>query len=296
MVIPLLVLAIFAIGVAWKPGSDPESGLLDKEALIGSGLAVVVFLVLRFVWGSLQGSGGREDDVTLHHGNLHTVGGWRPLDMALALSVAGLLVCLVWNLPALRGVSLTSLLEQARPAGTLSTEKALLLNMTWPNEHDSHAPATKIPATLIAFSTALGGFLLATVFYGWRMLDPEDVKIQFRLIYRVLINKWWFDELYDVAIVRPTHWLSRCVAGFDRRWIDGLIDGSARVVWGIANYWDRIADQGIVDGVVNRLATWTYATGVSLRAVQTGRLRQYVMIIVLGAIAAFVLASFGFAR
>ncbi len=48
----------------------------------------------------------------------------------------------------------------------------------------------------------------------------------------------------------------------------------------------------LVDGIANGLADWTYRLGSSLRTLQTGRLRQYVMFIVLGAIAIFVVISF----
>ena len=56
--------------------------------------------------------------------------------------------------------------------------------------------------------------------------------------------------------------------------------------------WDLIGDRTLVDGFVNLFAGWTYSLGLSLRSVQTGSIRQYVMFIVIGAIAIFVLISF----
>lgn len=193
-------------------------------------------------------------------------------------------------------LNLSSLLEQARPVGTVATTQGVMVDMVWPSEHDVHAPESHetivVPATLIAFGTALSGFLLATVFYGWRLLDPNDVSSQFRPIYRFLLHKWWFDELYDLLFVRPTLVISRMVARLDRRWIDGLIDGLAWLVCRFAAFWDRVADRTIVDGFVNAFARWTYSLGVSLREIQTGRLRQYVMFIAVGTVAVFVLVSF----
>jgi NADH-quinone oxidoreductase subunit L len=198
---------------------------------------------------------------------------WKPID---------------WNL--------ANLLEQARPAGTAATVRATMVEMTWPDEHLVHAPenysAIVVPATLIAFATALGGFLLATAFYGWRILDPAEVSTQFRGLYRFLKNKWWFDELYDWLFVRPALMVARGVAGFDRQWIDWLVDGSARLVKNLAYWWERIADGLVVDGFVNWLADATYRLGVSLHAIQTGRLRQYVMFIAVATVAVFVLISF----
>ena len=56
--------------------------------------------------------------------------------------------------------------------------------------------------------------------------------------------------------------------------------------------WEMVADRGLVDGSINALANWTYDVGLSLRRVQTGQLRQYVMFIVVGAVAAFLIVSF----
>ena len=79
-------------------------------------------------------------------------------------------------------------------------------------------------------------------------------------IYRFLLNKWWFDELYQFLFVNPVHQVSRWIADFDRLVIDGIIDGSAWCVRVFSTYWDRIADRGLIDGSVNAFAGWTYRT------------------------------------
>ena len=107
-----------------------------------------------------------------------------------------------------------------------------------------------------------------------------------------LVHKWWFDEIYDALFVQPTMVVSRLIAAFDTRWIDWFLDGLATCTVRFSKIWDFVADRTLVDGFVNLLAGWTYSLGLSLRAVQTGRIRQYVMFIVIGAIAIFVLISF----
>jgi proton-translocating NADH-quinone oxidoreductase chain L len=190
-------------------------------------------------------------------------------------------------------LNLVNLLEQARPAGTgEAAVGALLTSTTWPAEHDSHALAIRLPVTLLATGTWIVGIGLACAFYWWRYLDAADVRKTFQPIYRLLINKWWFDELYDFLFVRPTHVISRLCSMFDRRYIDGLIDGSARLTRWFSSAFEWLADQTIVDGFVNLLAAWAYSLGVSLRQVQTGRIRQYVLFIVVGTIAIFILISF----
>ena len=189
------------------------------------------------------------------------------------------------------GVALADLLEQARPLGTLDGGEGRWVNMVWPNEHDSHADAIRVPATLVAISTALAGFLLATVFYCWRLLDAEDAKSQFRVLHRFLWNKWWFDELYDVLFVRPSLFLGRLVAALDLRWIDGLVHALANAVKSISATWEAVVDRGLVDGTINKFADLTFSLGLSLRSVQTGKLRQYVLFIVVGTVAVFVAAT-----
>jgi NADH:ubiquinone oxidoreductase subunit 5 (subunit L)/multisubunit Na+/H+ antiporter MnhA subunit len=194
------------------------------------------------------------------------------------------------------GLSLSALLEQARPEGTLANATGNWIHWTWPSEHFAHEPAqfTRIvvPATLLASFSWFGGILLAAAFYWWGYLNPDDVRRQFAPVYNLLVNKWWFDELYDFLFVQPTMVLSQVISGIDKRLIDRFLDATARwTVW-FARVWDLIADRTIVDGLANLIAGWTYSLGLSLRAVQTGRIRQYVMFIAIGAIAIFVLVSF----
>ncbi len=200
------------------------------------------------------------------------------------------------GLGKLSNLSLVNLLEQSRPAGTLVDASAVLLPMVWPNEHFAHEPdqfySVVWPVTWIATFTALGGIALATVMYLFGTLSPSEVRRQFEPIYQLLWNKWWFDELYDFVFVRPTRLVARFVAAVDRTVIDGFIDGSARVTRWFAATWDRIADRAVVDGLVNLTARCLYSLGLWFRVFQTGTLRQYVMFIVIGAVALYVLVSF----
>jgi NADH-quinone oxidoreductase subunit L len=77
------------------------------------------------------------------------------------------------------------------------------------------------------------GFLLAWQFYIRRPDIPVALAQQHDLVYRFLLNKWYFDELYDLIFVRPTMWLGRLFwKGGDGWLIDGFgPDGvSARVL------------------------------------------------------------------
>jgi NADH:ubiquinone oxidoreductase subunit 5 (subunit L)/multisubunit Na+/H+ antiporter MnhA subunit len=284
MFVPLIILSVMAIAVAWN----------WLQGLLGGLIVAVVFFLMRRRSVPASDSTSHEHDG--HGGGLPS---WLPnLPWVLGSGVFLVaLICLSLTPGAigdrLSTGMLASLLEQARPAGTLPSAQGVLLSAwTWPNEHDAHAASIVAPASLIAIGTALAGFCLATLMYGIKRLDPDEVRRQFDPLYRFLLNKWWFDELYDWIFVRPTHVVARFASGFDRSWIDWFVDGLASVTKTVATLWERFADQTIVDGFVNSLARRTFATGVALRAVQTGRIRQYVMFIVIGAVAIFVLVSF----
>ncbi|MBX3415403.1 MAG: NADH-quinone oxidoreductase subunit L [Pirellulales bacterium] len=197
-------------------------------------------------------------------------------------------VGVAWDLP-FTDLSLQNLLEQARPAGEVGAG-VLWDSLAYPAEHLSHAHEIHVEATLVATSAAIVGFLLALAFYGMHWLDAEDARRQFSPIYRFLVNKWYFDELYDFIFVRPVMFVSKLISDFDRKWIDAFIDSTAHWTKAIARFDDAF-DRTVVDGLVNVLAAWTYSVAQSLRGIQTGRLRQYVMFIVVGTVGLFVLVS-----
>jgi NADH:ubiquinone oxidoreductase subunit 5 (subunit L)/multisubunit Na+/H+ antiporter MnhA subunit len=199
-----------------------------------------------------------------------------------------------WTLPG--GFGLANLLEQARPAGTaegMIGGFAFGQSLNFPPEYESHEGAIHVTATTTAFATALGGVLLAAAMYLWRVISPAAVATVLRPIYTFLANRWYFDELYDAVLVKPVLGVASLASGVDRGLIDKLIDG---IAWGARQLagFDAWIDRTVVDGVVNATAAATWNTGLKLRGLQTGRLRQYVMFIVVGMVALFVLASLAF--
>jgi NADH-quinone oxidoreductase subunit L len=77
------------------------------------------------------------------------------------------------------------------------------------------------------------GFLLAWTCNIIDAKKPAQLAAEHPLLYRFLLNKWYFDELYDVLFVRPAMRLGRFFwRTGDQRVIDGLgPDGiSARVL------------------------------------------------------------------
>lgn len=159
-----------------------------------------------------------------------------------------------------------------------------IVSLTLPGHHEVHAVHAQ--AGGLALLAALLGTGLAYSLYCRQLLNPDDVRRQLTGLYDFLVDKWRFDTLYDIMFVRPTHVIARWCQAFDKYVLDRLLDGTAVSTVGLSS-WDRWFDENFVDGLVNLVGGVTYALGASLRTVQTGRLRQYVMWIAVGVIALF---------
>lgn len=188
---------------------------------------------------------------------------------------------------------LKNLLEQARSVGTLADAAGKMWTVTIPDEHKMHLPefhSEVVKAGLAAFTAAAIGVLIAAIFYAWKKANPDDVRRTFAPVYNFLRGKWYFDELYQYLFIAPTHFIARRISDFDKKVIDRIIHGTATLTRGIART-DDLIDRFGVDGLINGLATWTRSLGYSLRGIQTGSLRQYVMFIAAGTVAVFVIVS-----
>jgi len=335
MYLPLVVLSVFAVSVAWDT-SLAGYGLIPVALLVWQGFQRGWFRSSRAHGHDAHGHDAHGHDSHGHdahghdahghdahghnshghdahghddhghdaHGHDHAGHGaagqggelpWTLRGVVLALVVSFVGGLLLQQVLPKSSLTLASLLSQSQPTGIQHAEviaEGAWIPWKFPNEHLSHAPAIAIPVTLLATGTWLVGIALATVMYAFGYLNPSDVRRQFAPLYQALWNKWYFDELYDLIFVRPTHLISGWIAAIDRQWIDKFIDGVAAATRGFSTFWEQLADRTVVDGIANGLARWTYRLGTSLKVLQTGRLRQYVMFIVLGAIAIFVLMSF----
>jgi len=194
-----------------------------------------------------------------------------------------------WTVPG-SSWGIMSFLEQAR-APVIAN--GISPGLWWPAvvlppEYLSHEAAIHHQATWLAFGAALIGFLGAVMLYGWRVVTPAAFARLFLPLYVLFQRKWYLDELYETIFVRPALALASVAAWFDRVIIDGLIDGFARVVTLVARLEDLL-DRWFVDGAVNLIAAGVFRLGLLLRRVQTGLLRQYVMVVVLGTVALFAL-------
>ncbi len=109
-----------------------------------------------------------------------------------------------------------------------------------PDNHVIHE-AHLVPAwvKLSPFLAMVLGFLIAFQFYIRRPDLPGRLAAQQRPLYLFLLNKWYFDELYDAVFVRPAMWLGRF---FWKRGDGAVIDGSLNgVALGVVPWLTRAA-------------------------------------------------------
>jgi NADH-quinone oxidoreductase subunit L len=133
----------------------------------------------------------------------------------------------------------------------------------------------------VATLVALCGIGLAYQMYYRRVWSPEAVAQRFSGAYRLLYNKYYFDELYSVLFVRPYYVLCDVLWTFDMLVIDGLVNlaGWIGLAFSVLHNW---FDVYIVDGIVNGLGYTMRGLGRSLRYVQSGRLQNYTFLVAFG--------------
>ena len=103
--------------------------------------------------------------------------------------------------------------------------------------HEAHAAPNWVKVS--PFVAMLLGFGLAWLFYIRRPDLPGKLAAQQAPLYRFLLNKWYFDEIYDAIFVRPAQWLGRFLW---KRGDGDVIDGSLNgVAMGIIPFFTRLA-------------------------------------------------------
>jgi NADH-quinone oxidoreductase subunit L len=120
------------------------------------------------------------------------------------------------------------------------------------------APSTEIILILAATLSALTGIGAAFLFYLRTPSLPGRLVARFPRIYRLLSRKYYVDEAYDAALVRP---LVRGAEGIYRRF-----------------------DLGVVDHALNGSAAAAGWAGRGLNALQSGLVRDYALAFLIGAI------------
>lgn len=139
--------------------------------------------------------------------------------------------------------------------------------------------AAHYPAMILSLIVALTGIFVAFIFYQWKKVDVEKLTNSIKPLYTFSLNKWYFDELYDKTFVAGTIGLSKFIAWFDLKIIDGVVNGSAELTRMFAFFiggFDRI----VIDGFVNLTAYVSGFVGLIFRRIQTGKVQTYLVLVV----------------
>jgi len=127
--------------------------------------------------------------------------------------------------------------DHATPVAGVAPKGAIFIG---PDNHVIHA-AHEAPkwVKVAPFIAMVLGFALAWLFYIKNPSLPGRLATQQRPLYLFLLNKWYFDELYDWVFVRPAKWLGNFLwKKGDGNVIDGTLNG---VALGIIPFFTRLA-------------------------------------------------------
>jgi NADH-quinone oxidoreductase subunit L len=120
---------------------------------------------------------------------------------------------------------------------------------------------------------------------------PSRVMARMPLLYKVVYNKYYVDEIYQASAVRAFMGTSNISNWFDQYIVDGIVNLTGRITE-LFSRVDGLIDAYVVDGMVNLVGNTVRALGQALRRLQTGKLPSYLAGTALGAIILVLLARF----
>ncbi|ADD66828.1 proton-translocating NADH-quinone oxidoreductase, chain L [Denitrovibrio acetiphilus DSM 12809] len=123
--------------------------------------------------------------------------------------------------------------------------------------HMAHSTATML--MILSIAVAAAGIFVSYLFYvkNFPALPEKTVKT-FKPLHKFLLNKWYFDELYDFLFVHPIVMISN-------------------ILW-------RAFDVNVIDFTVNAFGRVPMWFGGVVRHIQTGRIQTYIFTMVIGII------------
>jgi NADH-quinone oxidoreductase subunit L len=135
--------------------------------------------------------------------------------------------------------------------------------------HHAVTFATERGLAAVSVAVAGAGVLLAAWLYLWQPALPAKIRAALGALYRLVANKYYVDEAYDAAFVRPLVSVSENVLyrGVDAGLIDGAaVNGSARAVRGFASGVLRYPQSGLAQGYLFVMVLGTLAIAAYLVA------------------------------
>jgi NADH-quinone oxidoreductase subunit L len=161
----------------------------------------------------------------------------------------------------------------------VSGEESSFHGVVYSEKYSEAVHSAHNPAIIISLLMAVGGIGLAFLFYQYKKVDADKLAERFKPLYNLSYNKWYFDEIYNAYVVGGTLLLSRVLAWFDNKIVDGIVNGSAAVTRGFSRISGRF-DNVVVDGWVNFMAYLSGFIGLIFRKFQTGKVQTYIVLVI----------------
>lgn len=134
-----------------------------------------------------------------------------------------------------------------------------IVSQAWAaGEAGGHESSLEMTLMVGSVLIALAGIGLAYLFYLAKPELPQRFTARFKKLYQVVHNKYLVDEFYNFVFVR------------------GILR--------LSGFLLKVVDIGIIEGLVNGLASVIRRIGMRLRRIETGDVQQYAVGIILGAI------------
>ncbi len=120
----------------------------------------------------------------------------------------------------------------------------------------SSVTATNWGSEALSVAFALGGLALANALYRQRSLAPSRLRLAFPLFYQAAAHKFYVDEFYEAAILRPARAVGRT--------------------------FGDVVDRRAIDAAVRAVGAAAYITGSGLDHLQAGSVRRYSLTLLTG--------------
>jgi NADH-quinone oxidoreductase subunit L len=157
-----------------------------------------------------------------------------------------------------------------------------------PNWVDRLLPRAAAPVTpfradvlLISFAVSLGGLILGWLAYRRYHAGRKDpLEVLLGPAYGFLQAGCRLDDAYRILFADPAR---RIADGFvsewiDRRVLDGALNAIGRAAGGLGRVLRNAVDLPLINGAADRAAAETKRAGSELRALQSGRVQEYLLI------------------
>ena len=243
----------FLVGAFGLAGIPPLAGFFSKDEILGAvfhghryllwamlllGAFMTAFYTFRLVFLAFFGGPRMPKEVAHHIHESPAVMTIPLIVLAVLTVVAGLAV----GIPSSQGTAFAHFLAPVLPL-----------------EESEHSAGVAFSLLVLSALVAIAGVALAWMVYGRTPVRAASIGVARNPLHKILIDKYYVDEIYDALFVKPIYQLSLWLA--------------------------RVFDPRVIDGLVNGVATTVASWSRGLRRVQTGFVMNYALGVLLGAVA-----------